>query len=70
MYFIRHRQKSIIIIRNYNTKHKKSKVIPKEVAQASLWTSSMYDYAHLGFLDSLGDDVKVWLSNLRAEEST
>ncbi|PSK79305.1 hypothetical protein CJJ07_000807 [Candidozyma auris] len=70
MYFIRHRQKSIIIIRNYNTKHKKSKVIPKEVAQASSWTSSVYDYAHLGFLDSLGDDVKVWLSNLRAEEST
>lgn len=71
MYFIRHRHKSIVIIRNYNSRHKqKPKIIPKDIRDASLWTSSVYDYAHLGFLDSLGDDVKVWL-NLRSEtEST
>ncbi|KAF3986244.1 hypothetical protein FT663_00839 [Candidozyma haemuli var. vulneris] len=70
MYFMRHRHKSIVIIRNYNAKHKqKPKIIPKEVREASeanSWTSSVYDYAHLGFLDSLGDDVKVWLGNLRS----
>lgn len=70
MYFIRHRHKSIVIIRNYNSKHKqKTKINPKDMREASLWTSSIYDYAHLGFLDSLGDDVKVWL-NLRSEAAS
>lgn len=68
-YFIRHKHKAIIIIRNYNSKHKPEK---KEVDAGYLHqiADSVYDYAHLGFLDNLGDDVKVWLEGLGRKDET
>lgn len=65
-YAIRHRKKSIIVIRNYNSKHKK----PPSEGVLRLLADSVYDYANLGFLDNLGDDVRLWLENFgRAEEA-
>lgn len=65
-YLIHHKQKRIVVIRNYN-KNKTAKPEPKVADETylHLLADSVYDYAHLGFLDSLGDDVKVWLEGLR-----
>lgn len=65
MYFIRHKHKSIVIIRNFNSKHKKSKAPPEEAEAVDSWASSVYEYAQMGFLGSLGDDVKMWLSSFQ-----
>lgn len=66
-YSIRHKNKTIIIIRNYSTKHKKNAkaIVPSQPENSEGFLSnlagSVQDYANLGFLDTLGEDVKVWL---------
>lgn len=57
-YFIRHKQQAIVIIRNYNAKKHKT---AEERGYLRQLAESVHDYANLGFLDNLGDDVKVWL---------
>lgn len=73
-YSIRHKNKAIVIIRNYNTKHKhsnKPKTIAKPEGEGLLnqISESVHDYASLGFLDTLGEDVKVWLEKLGRNEA-
>ncbi|SGZ50323.1 CIC11C00000004095 [Sungouiella intermedia] len=73
-YSIRHKTKAIVIIRNYNTKHKhtnKSKNIARPEGEGLLnqISESVHDYASLGFLDTLGEDVKVWLEKLGRNEA-
>lgn len=63
-YSIRHKSKAIIIIRNYNTKHRKSKSVELESEHPGF----LAEYASLGFLDTLGQDVKVWLDKLNRGE--
>lgn len=66
-YLIHHKHKRIVVIRNYNKN--KTKVEPKiDETYLRVLADSVYDYAHLGFLDSLGDDVKVWLEGLTRSE--
>lgn len=72
MYFIRYKQKSILIIRNFNSKSKqKSKPRPEpseELVFLSSWAESMYGYAHMGFLGSLGEDVRMWLGSFGEQQ--
>lgn len=51
-YVVRQEQKFILVIRNYNRRR------PRESEHVRPVTKS---YAHLGFIDSLGDDVRAWL---------
>lgn len=75
-YSIRHKNKAIIIIRNYNTKHKKTaRPVSSEPAEGSLTnaenlTASAPEYSSLGFLDTLGQDVKVWLDKLNYSDTS
>lgn len=74
-YSIRHKNKAIVIIRNFNTKHKQpntARNVPRlEAANGYLnqLSESVHDYASLGFLDTLGEDVKVWLEKLGRNET-
>lgn len=68
-YYIRHKHKAIIIIRNYNSKNKQKPRVPEEGVLNQIG-NSVYGYAHLGFLDNLGDDVKLWLEGLGRKEET
>lgn len=71
-YSIRHKNKAIVIIRNYNTKNKhanKPKNILKQEGDVQLNSKTIHDYSSLGFLDTLGEDVKVWLEKLGRNEA-
>lgn len=75
-YYIRYRSKFIVIIKNRNHSKKSIKArpaVPEAIPSSGMlhqFTDSMYDYANLGFLDSLGDDVKGWLEGFRASGGT
>lgn len=75
-YYIRYRSKFIVIIKNRNHSKKSAKArpaVPEAVPPTGMlnqFTDSVYDYASLGFLDSLGDDVKGWLEGFRASGGT
>lgn len=60
-YYIGKRDKHTIIIKNKH--HLKKKVVRQPGPLAS-----MYEYASLGFLDNLGEDVKLWLAGEGEEE--
>lgn len=68
-YAIRYKQKVIIVIRNYNHRSKTPKTMPDEGYLHQL-ADSVYGYANLGFLDNLGEDVKVWLAGLGKEQES
>ncbi|KAK6456314.1 uncharacterized protein RJT20DRAFT_43627 [Scheffersomyces xylosifermentans] len=96
-YYIRHKGKYIIVIKNHNHNAKAAKkksavnnpkrqsAIPSPITVASdasnhtgvanqgiinRITDGVADYAHLGFLDNLGDDVKYWLAGLTQNGDT
>ncbi|KAG7662127.1 CCZ1 [[Candida] subhashii] len=61
-YYIRHKNKFIIIIKNRNKTNRtnaNTKIVEKSLLDKI--SDGIVDYAHLGFLDNLGDDVKYWL---------
>lgn len=67
-YLIHHKHKRIVVIRNYNKNKPKPEPKVADETYLHLLADSVYDYTHLGFLDSLGDDVKLWLEGLRRDE--
>lgn len=68
-YLVHHKHKRVVVIRNYNKNKAKAEPKVPEDSYLHLLADSVYDYGHLGFLDSLGDDVKVWLEGLRRSEA-
>ena len=66
-YGMKYSEKIIVIIRNYN--HRAKPKVP-ELANRYLsqMADSVYGASNLGFLDSLGSDVKGWLGRLGAQE--
>ena len=68
---MKYQEKYIIIIKNHSKLAKKRKqqnipdIPPSLLAQI---TNGVYDYAPLGFLDNLGDDIKVWLEKLTTSD--
>ncbi|ODV80325.1 uncharacterized protein CANTADRAFT_89886 [Suhomyces tanzawaensis NRRL Y-17324] len=78
-YYIKHKGKYIIIIKNHNrhsksakrasiaaTNIRKASVVAENGTGSSVFhkiTDGAYDYAQLGFLDNLGVDVKYWLES-------
>lgn len=77
-YYIKYGKKYIIIIKNrhhYTRKkasnNRKSVVVNERDGNLiSSITDSAYNYARLGFLDNLGDDVKTWLEVFKANGET
>ncbi|CAH2350012.1 hypothetical protein CLIB1423_01S00430 [[Candida] railenensis] len=77
-YYIQYRDKYIVVIKNYNPKTRKTAASRKPSTVAPInsagiinnITDGIYDYAHLGFLDNLGDDVKVWLESFSISGET
>lgn len=79
-YYIKYGHKYIIIIKNRHhnlrkklavtTNRRPASVVNENGTFISNITDSAYNYAHLGFLDSLGDDVKVWLEGFKASGET
>lgn len=71
LYYLKYQEKYIIIIKNHSKLAKKRKqqnipdIPPSLLAQI---TNGVYDYAPLGFLDNLGDDIKVWLEKLTTSD--
>lgn len=71
LYYLKYQEKYIIIIKNHSKLAKKKKqqnipdIPPSLLAQI---TNGVYDYAPLGFLDNLGDDIKVWLEKLTTSD--
>lgn len=71
LYYLKYQGKYIIIIKNHSKLAKKKKqqnipdIPPSLLAQI---TNGVYDYAPLGFLDNLGDDIKVWLEKLTTSD--
>lgn len=65
-YAIRHKTKTIVVIRNYNIKNK-SKIVARPEPTTVL--DSVQGYASFGFLDTLGEDVKVWLERLGRDKT-
>lgn len=67
-YSLKYKGKVIVVIRNYN--HRIKPKVPPEPANSYLTqvADSVYGAANLGFLDSLGSDVKGWLGRLGSQE--
>lgn len=63
-YLIRQEKKIIIIIKGTNSKRKARPTLESEDNYLAKVTESIYGAANLGFLDSLGEDVKIWLGGL------
>lgn len=77
-YYIQYRDKYIVVIKNHSPKTRKTAASRKPSTVAPInsagiinnITDGIYDYAHLGFLDNLGDDVKVWLESFSISGET
>lgn len=70
LYYVKYQEKYIIIIKNHSKISKRRKQAVPEIPPSLLAqvTSGVYDYAPLGFLDNLGDDIKMWLEKLTTSE--
>lgn len=72
LYYLKYHDKYILIVKNHSKLAKKKNLHNVPEIPPSLLTqitSGVYDYAHLGFLDNLGDDIKLWLENLTTSDS-
>lgn len=66
-YYIEHHAKYIIIVKSHSARARRRAAAPATPDGSLL--ASITDYASLGFLDSLGDDVKLWLEGLAAGDA-
>ncbi|GEQ66488.1 hypothetical protein JCM33374_g151 [Metschnikowia sp. JCM 33374] len=63
-YSMRHQEKVIIIIRNSNHKAKTKPLASPQNSYLMNVADSVYGAANLGFLESLGGDVRTWLGGV------
>ena len=66
-YYIEHHARYIIIVKSHSARARRRVAAPGTPDGGLL--ASITDYASLGFLDSLGDDVKLWLEGLAAGDA-
>lgn len=69
-YYFRHKEKFIIIIMNRNRAKAKKKGPAPNQTMLNRISDGVYDYTNLGFLENLGDDVKVWLEGFISSGDT
>ncbi|CAI5760760.1 unnamed protein product [Candida verbasci] len=63
-YYLKYKNKNIIIIKNKNKHHKVNERVVVEKGLIDKLSDGIYEYGSLGFIENLTDDIKYWLGQV------